>query len=260
VPVKALATFWGPASPETLAPECLLSLVSAVQPAVAKVVFFLLTPVLMLLALLLIELAVVTISPLHKSRDGFADRLLATGMVVAFFFLPSVARTAFSLFACIQIDRAGQLPYTPQAVGWFFLHDTDQVCFVGWHRRLVLGLGIPLCVLVCMAPASILWLTLRNRKRLDDPDFRAALPLPGAVLPSQVLLLGGCRVPTDHWSGGRQCLLLHFGAILSGPGYECRDRGNRAAAVGGSAPGTPGCNDGRLEPAWPACSSPATLP
>jgi hypothetical protein len=89
-------------------------------------------------------------------------------MVVIFFFLPSIVRSCFGLFACINIDQPAQPPNMPLAVGSFWIHDTDQLCFVGWHRSLAIGLGIPLLLFVCFVPGFILYKTLPNRAMLDN--------------------------------------------------------------------------------------------
>ena len=186
-PLQALAWVWSPASPETLAPDCLVTAGASVPPSVAKVVFYLIMPLVLLLLLLLLEtcLHFVKAMPCIRARQGglayfytrasrgsLKDRLVAAGMVAMFFFLPSIVRTAFGLFACIMIDKPDTKPYLTLALGAFWKHDTDQLCFAGWHRGFALGLGIPLLLLVCAVPLFSLWKTLPNRHLLASPAWR----------------------------------------------------------------------------------------
>jgi hypothetical protein len=199
--LKGLAWVWAPTSPDTLAPDCITVFSTSVPWAIQKVIFYLAVPVAMLVMLVAVEWASLAI---HKCRlpvaadaavpqiinDGssgstttttttttassgsMADHLIASGMVVTFFFLPSVVRTLFSMFACMKIDTPVPPPYEAAAVGWFWSYDTNTPCLQGLHLRWALGLGIPLITIVCLClPAAILCVTLRNRSRLDDPDF-----------------------------------------------------------------------------------------
>jgi hypothetical protein len=170
-PIKAVAAAWSPATPETLAPECLLQSTSFLQPAVSKVLFYLLMPVAMIITLLLVEMVLLKVAPGQKAQGSMPDRLLSSGIVVTFFFLPSITRTVFSLYACISIDQPADEPYSPRAQGWFWIHDTDQPCLAGWHRTLALVLGIPVSIFICLVPIGILALMLHPRSRLDDPQF-----------------------------------------------------------------------------------------
>jgi len=181
-PLQALAWIWAAASPQTLAPECLLQS-SASASGVAKVVFYVTLPVVLLVVLLLLEVVLrfagdqcmcQSFRRGHRPRrsqawdSSFLDRLIAASMVVVFFFLPSIVRVTFGLFACISIDSRAQPPNHPLAVGSFWLHDTNQQCFEGWHRDLALGLGIPLLLFVCFVPGFILYKTLPSKNKLQD--------------------------------------------------------------------------------------------
>lgn len=185
-PLQALAWIWAPASPQTLAPECLLQS-SASASGVAKVLFYVTLPVVLLVVLLLSEVVLrfardqCMCQSYHRgyrprrsqARDSsFLDRLIAASMVVVFFFLPSIVRVTFGLFACISIDSQAQPPNNPLAVGSFWLHDTNQQCFEGWHRHLALGLGIPLLLFVCFVPGFILYKTLPSKNKLQDRTWQ----------------------------------------------------------------------------------------
>jgi hypothetical protein len=95
-------------------------------------------------------------------------------MVVLFFFLPSLQRTVFGLFACVPLDQPATWPYQAAAVGSFWVYDTSSVCFAtGWHRYLALGLGIPLVALLCVVvPGFIVFITVSHKSTLYDASFR----------------------------------------------------------------------------------------
>eukprot|EP00775_Hariotina_reticulata_P002609 gene2609-2911_t len=185
--LKGLAWVWAPANPDTLAPDCITIPSESVPLAIQKVLFYLAVPVAMLVLLVAVEWTSLAIrgcrwpgentatdgssTPLATSSSK-ADQLIASGMVVTFFFLPSVVRTVFSLFACVKIDSPVLPPYEAAAVGWFWSYDTNTPCLQGPHLRWALGLGIPLITIVCIClPAAILYVTLRNRSRLADSSF-----------------------------------------------------------------------------------------
>jgi hypothetical protein len=134
------------------------------------------------------------------SDSTFKDQLLAASMVVIYFFLPAIVRSTFGLFACISVDQPALPPNMPLAVGSFWIHDTDQLCFVGWHRSLAIGLGIPLLLFVCFVPGFILYKTLPNRAKLTDPvwlqhygflvqDYKPGCRFWEAVVSAQTILL-----------------------------------------------------------------------
>jgi hypothetical protein len=210
-PLEALAWLWSPASPHTLAPGCLAHPGASVD-GVATIAFYVTLPLVMLVLLLLLEVGIRFVRDRRRrhqlglpytpstSTSSFMDQLIAASMVVIYFFLPSIVRSCFGLFACISIDPPAQPPNMPLAVGSFWVHDTEQLCFAGWHRRLAIGLGIPLLLFVCFVPGFILHKTLPNRARLEDPvwlqhygflvqDYRPACRYWEAVVSAQNILL-----------------------------------------------------------------------
>lgn len=172
-PLRVLAWFWSPASPETLSVDCLLSNSELFPTAAQRVLFYLCMPVVMLLLLMAIEAITLHLGQKSRVRTGMADRLYSTLCVAAFFFLPSVARTVFSLFACVPIDKPpARPPYTAAAVGSFWALDLNTQCWTGYHRGWAFGLGVPLLLLcVVVLPAGILFKMLRNKQRLNYPAF-----------------------------------------------------------------------------------------
>uniref|UniRef100_A0A383WG46 Uncharacterized protein n=1 Tax=Tetradesmus obliquus TaxID=3088 RepID=A0A383WG46_TETOB len=151
IPLQGLAWVWSGASPETLAPDCLLRDGSDSESslAVKRVMFYVLVPLAMLCVLVAVEVltafAAAAGSARSKARILLPGRLLATALVVLFFFLPSLSRTAFGLFAYIRIDAPAAAPYAAAAVGWFSVLDTNAACFgEGWHKVWALALGLPL--------------------------------------------------------------------------------------------------------------------
>jgi hypothetical protein len=177
--LQVIAWIWAPATLAALAPECLGSAYSGIPAAVQKIVFFLAVPLLMLFVMLAIEAVCTRLGFPDDDEEHLSDRLLATSFIVMFFFLPTIASTAFSLFACIELHKpagaAGVAPGSrPAAVGWYFMHDLEQVCFSvadGWHRSLALGLGIPLTLLVLAVPVCIVAVMLRNWRRRSNAKF-----------------------------------------------------------------------------------------
>lgn len=172
-PIRVLSWFWAPASPETLSIDCLFEPHEAMPKAVQRLLFYLLTPIAMLVILLIIEAATLKLYHRESVRAGLADRLYSYVLVVLFMFLPSVSRNVFSFFACMQIDNppAGP-PYTAAAVGHFWTLDLNAQCWVSYHRAWAYGLGLPCLLLMCVClPAGILYKTLKNRHRMDDPHF-----------------------------------------------------------------------------------------
>lgn len=245
-PLQALAWIWAPTSPQTLAPDCLAP--SAVVPtAVAKVVFYTAMPLVLLLLLLLVEFVSYWVRqrraksasafapnglstvPSGKRKGTLRDRLVAAGMVLVFFFLPTIVRTAFGLFACIQIDQpaVAGTPNKPLAVGRFWLHDTNQQCFTGYHLRLALGLGIPLLAFVCAVPLFILFVTLHNKSKLDDPTwlqhygflvgyYKPRFVFWEAVVSSQTICLVAISVFSYTLGPFYQSLVMNIAILLIG--------------------------------------------
>lgn len=92
---------------------------------------------------------------------------------VAFFFLLSVVHSIFSLFVCIPLDKPVEPPCEATAVGTFWMHDTEQPCYQGYHKVWSLALGVPWVVLVVLGlPAGGALLMICNRHRLADVSFR----------------------------------------------------------------------------------------
>eukprot|EP00878_Enallax_costatus_P012202 GHUV01012743.1.p1 GENE.GHUV01012743.1~~GHUV01012743.1.p1 ORF type:complete len:349 (+),score=49.56 GHUV01012743.1:349-1395(+) len=149
--------------------------------AVKKTLFYLLAPVAMLLALLAIQVVLHMLPVLLRKRTAMAviaelwDKLASNAIVVLFFFLPSLLRITFSLFACVEIDRpqGTSSDMWLKAVGRYWSLDVSQPCFGAWQKGLSLGLGIPMVVLLCIVlPSAVILLTLCNKERMQgDPSF-----------------------------------------------------------------------------------------
>lgn len=175
VPLQALGWVWALGSPDSISIGCLLQTAATAVPLpVARLLFYLGMPVAMLVVLLLVEGCI--IAAYHylsvKTRFSVVDRLAATFMVVAFFFLPTFMRIVFSFFSCVPIDTPVDAPYEAAAVGAFWVHDVNQLCYSGYHRAWSLGLGLPLLLIFCLGlPGSAAVFMLRNRSRLSEPSF-----------------------------------------------------------------------------------------
>eukprot|EP00879_Flechtneria_rotunda_P025546 GHRR01027151.1.p1 GENE.GHRR01027151.1~~GHRR01027151.1.p1 ORF type:complete len:357 (-),score=77.56 GHRR01027151.1:267-1184(-) len=93
-------------------------------------------------------------------------------MVATFLFIPSVARTALSLFACVPVDKASSEPYCAAAVGRYWVLDMGQQCFEGYHAAWAYALGIPLLFVLAVAlPLGISLFMWQNRHNLTVPWF-----------------------------------------------------------------------------------------
>jgi hypothetical protein len=174
-PLQALAWAWSPAVLETLSIECILphGSSSSIPVSIQRMLFYLAMPFAMLVLLLAAEASVFRLfRSKQAAMTGVRDKLGGSAMVVCFFFMPSILRSTFGWFACLPIDAPTTAPYVAGAVGSFWLHDPDQLCYQGYHRAWALGLGLPLLLLVCMVlPAGILLVVLHNKHRLNDPKF-----------------------------------------------------------------------------------------
>jgi len=88
-----------------------------------------------------------------------APRLAAATVYILF---PHLIRVPLSAFACIAVDRrAGKYFANAVTVGQFWVHDTSQQCWVGWHRVWALTVGVVGTLLFCfVAPAALAALLL----------------------------------------------------------------------------------------------------
>eukprot|EP00879_Flechtneria_rotunda_P002277 GHRR01002468.1.p1 GENE.GHRR01002468.1~~GHRR01002468.1.p1 ORF type:complete len:306 (+),score=67.24 GHRR01002468.1:273-1190(+) len=94
-------------------------------------------------------------------------------MVAAFLFIPSVARTMLSLFACVPLDKDSSEPYCAAAVGRYWVLDMSQQCFEGYHAAWAFALGIPLLFVLAVAlPLGISLFMWHNRHNLTMPCLR----------------------------------------------------------------------------------------
>jgi hypothetical protein len=172
-PLKAVAWFWAPASPQALSIDCLLEGSAAagnLPVAMQRVLLYICIPIAMLLALLFVEAALLKLAHKASVRTGMADRLFSSAFVAAFFFLPSIARSLFSLFACVPIDEPASPPVVAEAEGSFWALDLNMQCWAGYHRVFTLGVGVPLLLLICLGlPACILYKMLSYRHDLANP-------------------------------------------------------------------------------------------
>jgi hypothetical protein len=143
---------------------------------VQRVIFYLGMPLAALAVLLVLEL-LLFYKRFHSRRVPVSaikrvHRLGSSAIIVLFFFLPSLHRTVFGLFACTPLDLPASPPHVANAVGSFWVYDTSTMCFKGWHKSLALGLGVPLITLLCVAlPALVVWITLSHAKQLGDVSF-----------------------------------------------------------------------------------------
>jgi hypothetical protein len=167
--------------------DCLVAgMQLSLPPAVVRQLIYLLAPVAMFIAVVLLQCGVRGAHWLWRRYRGRRlavgvmsqvwDRIPVIAIVTLIFFYPSLIRVALSMFACYPIDTPGGL-YPQYAVAnaphgyWQF--DMQQACWVGWHRAWALGLGLPFTIVFCVAvPLSIVLLLWRNRAKHEDVNFR----------------------------------------------------------------------------------------
>jgi hypothetical protein len=146
-------------------------------------------------------------------------------MMIVFFVLPSIVCSCFGLFACFNIDQPAQPPNMLLAVGSCWVHDTDQLCFVSWHRSLAIGLGIPLLLFVCFVPCFILYRTLPNRAMLGNAlwlqhygflvqEYKPSCRFWEAVVAAQTLLLVAISVFSYTLSPFYQAVLMNVAVAV----------------------------------------------
>ncbi|KAL0052667.1 hypothetical protein WJX82_005691 [Trebouxia sp. C0006] len=186
----------------SLSTDCLLS--RPLNAALQRILIHLSVPVLVLAAMVLIQVVwwAITLSKVSLSSATWTQtmipvpqtlrtwhgnivelqrRLLVTLLSVLFFYYPSLLTTILSLFACHRIDPSSPTGTYPQFAratwAWgYWLPDMSIRCFVGWHLRLSLGLGVPLLLLGCvLIPALPCLLLLRHRRQLQSTAIKVRL-------------------------------------------------------------------------------------
>jgi hypothetical protein len=98
-------------------------------------------------------------------------------IVVLYYSYPTLLRAALGFFSCVRIDDASAGPYAESAVlnhtAGYWMYNTSQECFTGWHKVWALALGLPAVLLLCVGvPVGLLCLLLCNRTRTADPAFQ----------------------------------------------------------------------------------------
>ena len=120
-----------------------------------------------------------------RRRSRIASGVFAqTTIVLIIFFLPSLLTITYGLFACVQLDAPLRVSSDSPAlekvraslnVGSFWLLDTAQRCWFGYHRGWSLGAGIPLLLLLCgLVPFGIItyvW-RLQSKGQLQEPYYK----------------------------------------------------------------------------------------
>jgi hypothetical protein len=119
----------------------------------------------------------------HFQRNSLGFMLvrkLPLMCVVTFFFAyPFLVRLSLGMFACLQLDKAGDPgdPYPQFAVAnasrGYWVHAMQQACFEGWHLPWALGLGLPCVLLFCVAtPLALLIGLTVHRSKLQHADIK----------------------------------------------------------------------------------------
>jgi hypothetical protein len=179
----ALAAAFAPASAQFLGVECLFSADGSIPLSMKVVLFNLFAPLALLGVALVIEVTCFLRARHGKRtaaaarRVGLGPRIACSCMVAVLLYLPGIARTTFTIMACVRVDAPVEVPFAATAVGRFWLLDMQEQCLdtsgSTYHRRWALSLGIPLLLLVCgVLPAVVFLVVLLNSKRLNHMRFK----------------------------------------------------------------------------------------
>jgi hypothetical protein len=162
--------------------------------AIMRMLVYILAPVVTLLLVLALEWLTWAVRRwllpmVRQPKEGddvprtssLVRKLPVTGMVLGYYSYPTLARVAFSFFACLDIDKPlsalSDVPVgatAPLSHRWgYWVSSIDQKCFAGYHLRWSLGLGFPFlllwCVLVPVAMGVGLYLC---KGKADNPSFK----------------------------------------------------------------------------------------
>jgi hypothetical protein len=184
--LQAVSWFWSSASSSSLGLDCVLPRETSIPVPAQKLLFALLTPVVVLCMLLCGELLLSLRCRPNRRRSRITtavagirmrDRFVSLFVCMAFMFLPTWAHAAFSLFACIPLDVEASFPYAADAVGLYWTHDLSTQCYApgGYHKPWALGLGLPLLLLLCIAwPIGLIVFLVVSSKcgKLSQASFR----------------------------------------------------------------------------------------
>jgi hypothetical protein len=108
-------------------------------------------------------------------------KLPVTAMVLGYYSYPTLARVAFSFFACLEIDKPlsalADVPVgatAPLSHRWgYWVSAIDQQCFAGYHLRWSLGLGLPFVLLWCvLVPVAMGVGMYMCKDRANSASFR----------------------------------------------------------------------------------------
>jgi hypothetical protein len=102
-------------------------------------------------------------------------------MVLGYYSYPTLARVAFSFFACLDIDKPlsalSNVPAgatAPLSHRWgYWVSSISQECFSGYHLRWSLGLGLPFVLLWCVFVPVVMGVGLHMCKgKANNASFR----------------------------------------------------------------------------------------
>lgn len=150
----------------------------------------------------------------------FTNHFVVSVLCLVFFMYTIVSTSTLELFSCIAVDQL-----TPESKyhGRWLVHDMSQRCFVGVHRRYMLGVGIPGLMVVLGVPAYIIWVRPLARS-LSCYHLRVPVCL-------------AQEVPLVNWLTGRR----RFSPLLSRR-RRASSRGRDASRTPTSSPATASCS------------------
>ena len=181
---KAISWLFAASSGQAVSLSCLLGGTSSVLPLpMQKALLYLTAPLVMLVLVLtsrglgrcLLGLRKGEQSCQHVKYSSWGE-IVCSGLVVLFFFYPTVVRVGLGMFACIPLDSPGSsdIHAVANATYGYWVPDLEQACYEGWHKPWALGLGIPITLLFCLCVPVGIWVLLKvNKPKLYLQSFLA---------------------------------------------------------------------------------------
>lgn len=109
------------------------------------------------------------------ARASGLDVGMVGGLIIVFFFWPSLVYASLSIFACCPIDRPGDPGAVATAGRGYWVMDIQQPCFAGWHRTWTLALGLPAALIVLSMPFQVAGGFLLHKAKLQTDEFKSVV-------------------------------------------------------------------------------------
>ncbi len=177
---KAVGWVFAAGNGQVVSLSCLFNTNAFLPIAIKKCLVYLSAPVVMWVLVIMCRLLghclLVFLKSEERGRVKYISwgEVVCSGLVVLFFFYPSIVRVGLGMFACYHLDDPGDMYAVANATYGYWVSDLDQVCYDGWHKRWALGLGIPITLVFCLCVPVGIWYLLRvNKAKLHLQRFLA---------------------------------------------------------------------------------------